>query len=99
MNRDISESSLREKYMFEIMTYEGDRYIFKSKHNADLESWIGSIIIFLGLVRDNKYILKYGEQINKLVKENYSKTMTILSNCLSLKGLVSIKETRELLFK
>jgi hypothetical protein len=85
--------------MFEIVTYESDRYIFKSKHNADLESWIGSILIFLGLVRDNKFLLKYTEQINKLSKDSYTRSMKIIYNCLSLKGLVSIKETRELLYK
>ena len=85
--------------MFEITTYESDHYIFKSKHNSDLESWIESICIFLSLIRDNKFIIKYGEQINRLVKDSYEKSMKIVYSCLSLKGLISIKETRELLFK
>ena len=99
INRELSEKSARDKYTFEITTYEGDHYIFKSKHNADLESWIESIYNFLSLIRDNKFIIKYGEQINKLAKDSYEKGMKIIYNCLSLKGLISIKETRDLLFK
>ena len=99
ISKEISEKSAKDKFTFEISTYEGDHYIFKSKHNADLESWIESIYMLLTLIRDNKFIIKYGDQSNKLVKESYEKGMKIIYNCLSLKGIISIRETRELLFK
>jgi hypothetical protein len=99
ITKEISEKSIKDKFTFEIITYEGDHYIFKSKHNADMESWIESLYMLVSLIRDNKFIIKYGEQINKLVKDTYEKGMKIIYNCLSLRGIISIKETRYLLYK
>lgn len=99
ITKDISDKAAKDRFTFEITTFEGDHYIFKSKHNADLETWIESIYMLLSLIRDNKFIIKYGDQINKLVKDTYEKGMKIIYNCLSLRGLISIKETRELIFK
>ncbi len=91
--------SIKDKYTFEIITYEGDQYIFKSKHNADMETWIEIICLSVGLIRDNKFITKYGDQINSLIKDTYEKIMKIIYNCLSIKGIISIKELRHLLYK
>jgi hypothetical protein len=99
INREISEKTAKEKFTFEITTFESDHYIFKAKHNADMESWMDSISNYFSLIRDNKFIIKYGEQINRLVKDSYEKGMKIIYNCLSLKGIVSITETREVLLK
>jgi hypothetical protein len=41
----------------------------------------------------------YGDNITKATKEIYEKSTRIVANCLSLKGVVSIKETRKLLFR
>jgi hypothetical protein len=99
VSREVSDKSLKEKFLFEIMTYEGEHYILKSKCNADLESWIESIGTYVSLVRDNKYLIMYGDNITKATKEIYEKSTRIVANCLSLKGVVSIKETRKLLFR
>ena len=102
ISRDISnknERALREKYLFEVITYEGEHYVFKSKCNADHESWIESICTVVGLVRDNKYLIKYGDDINKIIKDTYDKSMKIIYNCLGLKGIISLKETRTFLFE
>lgn len=88
-----------EKFTFEINTFEGERFIFKSKCNADLESWMESTYLLMSLVRDNKHIIKYSELISKTTKESYEKEMKIIFNSLSLKGLLSVKETRVILYK
>jgi hypothetical protein len=85
--------------VFDITTYEGDHYIFKSNHNSDLESWIESIFILVSLIRDNKFLVKYYESITRYIKDTYEKGMKIVYNSLSLKGVIGLKETRSILFK
>jgi hypothetical protein len=97
--REISENSIIDKFTFEINTFEGERFVFKSKCNADLESWMEAIYLLMSLVRDNKHIIKFSEMISKVTKESYEKEMKIIFSCLSLKGLLSIKETRAILYK
>jgi hypothetical protein len=99
ISKEISDKSAKEKYTFEIITIEGDNYIFKSRHNADLESWMESISTNMKLIRENKLLIKYGEQINKLIKDSYQNYMYIIYRCLSLKTLLSIKEGRDMLLK
>jgi hypothetical protein len=99
ITKEISIKSLKDKYTFEIITYEGDKYIFKSKYDEDMEAWIEKICDVVVLIRDNKFITKYGEQSNTLIKDTYEKIMKIIYNCLSIKGIVSIKELRHLLYK
>jgi hypothetical protein len=97
--REVSDKTLKDKYLFEITTFEGERYVLRSKCNADLESWIESIMSCASLVKDNKFLIMYSDNITKVIKEIYERSTRIIANCLSLKGVVSIKETRHLLFK
>jgi hypothetical protein len=99
ITREVSDKTLKDKFLFEISTNEGESYILRSKCNADLESWIDSIMTCASLVKDNKFLIMYGDNINKVIKEIYERSTRIIANCLSLKGVVAIKETRQLLFK
>lgn len=51
------------------------------------------------LIRDNKYLIKYGEYINRYAKDCYEKGMNIIVKSLSLTGIISMKETRHLFYK
>lgn len=55
--------------------------------------------MLVGLIRDNKFLIKYSENINKYIKDIYEKGMKIVYNCLSLRGIISIPETRFLLYR
>ena len=64
-----------------------------------MESWIEALILLLTLIRDNKHIINYGELNNKLVKDSYEKETKIIFSFFSLKGIISIKETRDLILR
>lgn len=89
----------REKYIFEITTMEGEKLIFKSKNNADFVSWLETMEGLVNLIRDNELILYFEENIKKEIKDINDKGKQILIDCLSLRGILSIYETRQIFFK
>ena len=89
----------KEKYIFEITTMEGEKLIFKSKNNADFVSWLETMEGLVNLIRDNELILYFEENIKKEIKDINDKGKQILIDCLSLRGILSIYETRQIFFK
>lgn len=89
----------REKFIFEITTMEGEKLTFKSKNNADFVSWLETIEGLVNLIRDNELILYFEENIKKEIKDINDKGKQILIDCLSLRGILSIYETRQIFFK
>lgn len=96
INPDIDS---RERFVFEITTLEGEKYTFKSKNNSDLNSWLETIETHVNLIRDNELILYFEENIKKEIKGINDKAKQILIDCLSLRGILSINETRHIFFK
>ena len=78
---------------------EGEKFIFKSKNNADLVSWLETIENLVNIIRDNELILHFEDNIKKAIKNINDKGKQILIECLGLRGILSIKESRRIFFK
>lgn len=78
---------------------EGERYTFRSKNNSDLVSWMETVENQVNIIRDNELIFFFEENIKKEIKEINDKGKQILIDCLSLRGVLSIYEPRQIFFR
>ena len=78
---------------------EGEKFVFKSKNNADLVSWLETIENLVNVIRDNELILHFEDNIRKEIKNINDKGKQILIDCLGLRGILSIYESRKIFFK
>ena len=78
---------------------EGERYTFRSKNNSDLVSWMETVENQVNIIRDNELIFFFEENIKKEIKEINDKGKQILIDCLSLRGVLSIYEPRQIYFR
>jgi hypothetical protein len=99
ITREISLVEVKDKYTFQILTYDNDQYIFRSKYTSDLEVWLESICSIVNLIRENKYLIMFSDDISKTKREIYEKEVKVFNTCFKLKGLLSIYEGRRIFFK
>ena len=78
---------------------EGERYTFRSKNNSDLVSWMETVENQVNIIRDNELIFFFEENIKKEIKEINDKGKQNLIDCLSLRGVLSIYEPRQIFFR
>lgn len=95
----IKKSDMLKDFIFEITMIDGDVYIFNSKCLNDMDNWIEGIYDAMNNAKDQRTTAVYQRKALELIKDIYTKEISIINSCFTVKGAVALDETRVLLLR
>ena len=81
-----------------IRTFNKEKVIFRAQNNYSREEWFKVIEDIVEQAKIDKYLYQYNSEINEETKSLYLIILKFIYKIISIKGIVSLKETRRIFF-